>query len=120
MTVAGHVFSEFVIIHDIDSDFKILSFMLSSIFIEFFIVHEIDSLSNVHSVSWLMTLAVSGDKFVMIHDIDLSRGSEEAVSLRDRVSYLLPHTDVSLPDENTGVVDRLGEPELEHLDNRIR
>ena len=51
MKVAGHVFSEFVIIHDIDSDFKILSFMLSSIFIEFSIVHEINSLSNVHSVS---------------------------------------------------------------------
>ena len=44
MTVAGHVFSEFVIIHDIDSDLRILSFMLSSIFIGFFIVHEIDSL----------------------------------------------------------------------------
>ena len=45
MTVAGHVASEFVIIHDIDSDVKILSFLLSSVFIEFFIVHEIDSLA---------------------------------------------------------------------------
>ena len=44
----------------------------------------------------------------------------EAVGLKDRVSYLLPDADVSLPDEDTGVVDRLGEPELEHLDNRIR
>ena len=30
-------------------------------------------------------------------------------------SHLLPHADVSLLDENTGVVNRLGEPELEHL-----
>ena len=42
------------------------------------------------------------------------------LGLRDRVSYLLPHTDVSLSDEDTGVVDRLGEPELEHLENRIK
>ena len=33
-----------------------------------------------------------------------------------RVSYLLPDADVSLPDEDTGVVDRLGEPELKHLE----
>ena len=31
------------------------------------------------------------------------------------VDHLLPHTDVSLPDEDTGVVDGLGESELEHL-----
>ena len=42
-------------------------------------------------------------------------GSAEAVSLGDRVSYLLPDADVPLPDEDTGVVDGLGEPELEHL-----
>ena len=40
--------------------------------------------------------------------------------LRDRVSYLLPDADVSLSDEDTGVVNRLGEPELEHLENKIK
>ena len=35
--------------------------------------------------------------------------------LGDRVSYLLPDADVSLSDEDTGVMDRLGEPELENL-----
>jgi len=53
----------------------------------------------------------------MIHDIDLLliRASAEAVSLGDRVSYLLPDADVPLSDEDTGVVDGLGEPELENL-----
>ena len=60
-----------------------------------------------------MTLAASGDKFVMIHDIDLM--ISQAVRLGDRVSYLLPDADVPLSDEDTGVVDRLGEPKLEHL-----
>ena len=31
------------------------------------------------------------------------------------VDHLLPHTDVSLPDEDTGVVDGLGESKLENL-----
>ena len=62
-----------------------------------------------------MTLAASGDKFVIVHDIDLLKGSAEAVSLGDRVSYLLPDTDVPLSDEDTGVVNGLGEPELENL-----
>ena len=34
-------------------------------------------------------------------------------------SYLLPHTDVSLLDEDPGVVDRLGKPQLEHLKKYI-
>ena len=65
-----------------------------------------------------MKLAASGDKFVMIHDIDLFllKASAEAVSLGDRVSYLLPDADVPLSDEDTGVVDGLGEPELENLE----
>ena len=33
-------------------------------------------------------------------------------------SYLLPDPDVSLPDEDTGVVDGLGQPQLEHLHNK--
>ena len=70
MTVAGHMSSEFVIIHDIDSILKSTA-ASCSIYFEFFIVHEIDSFSIVFSISWLMTLAASGDKFVMIHDIDL-------------------------------------------------
>ena len=52
-----------------------------------------------------MILAASGDKFVIIHDIDLLKGSAEAVSLGDRVSYLLPDTDVPLSDEDTGVMN---------------
>merc|ERR1711992_70444 len=31
------------------------------------------------------------------------------------VDHLLPDSDVSLPDEDTGVVDGLGQPQLEHL-----
>ena len=38
------------------------------------------------------------------------------LGLGDRVSYLLPDTDVPLSDEDTGVVNGLGEPELEHLE----
>ena len=56
------------------------------------------------------------DKFVMIHDIDLLQMSVEAVGPQDCVSYLLPDTDVPLSDEDTGVMNRLGEPELEHLE----
>ena len=57
---------------------------------------------------------------IIVHDIGcfwgLVIGSAEAVSLRDRVSYLLPDADVPLSDEDTGVVDGLGEPELENLE----
>ena len=58
-----------------------------------------------------MTLAGSGDNYIMVHDIELSQFSPLLILS----SHLLPHTDVSLLDEDTGVVNRLGEPELEHL-----
>merc|ERR1712045_728400 len=43
----------------------------------------------------------------------LTRG--QAASATVPGSYLLPDSDVSLPDEDTGVVDGLGQPQLEHL-----
>ena len=36
-------------------------------------------------------------------------------AIEERFLYLLPHTDVPLLDEDTGVVDRLGKSKLEHL-----
>ena len=65
------------------------------------------------SLSWCVTLAEAGDNYVMIHDSELSWSLPWS-------SYLLPHADVSLLDENPGVVDRLGKPQLEHLKRIIQ
>ena len=55
-------------------------------------------------------------KFDVVHDIDLldNKGGQAAGATVPG-SYLLPDPDVSLPDEDTGVVDGLGQPQLEHL-----
>ena len=53
------------------------------------------------SVTWFTTLTC------------LIRGQAAGATVPG--SYLLPDSDVSLPDEDTGVVDGLGQPQLEHL-----
>ena len=60
---------------------------------------------------WLTTLR---DKFVIIHDIDLSY-----FPCRE-CSYLFPHSDVSLSDQNSGVMDGLGKSQLEDLTSKRR
>ena len=56
-----------------------------------------------------------GSKFDVVHDIDLLDKRGQAAGATVLGSYLLPDSDVSLPDEDTGVVDGLGQPQLEHL-----
>ena len=48
----------------------------------------------------------SNREFVMFEDSDISVYP---------CSYLLPHADMPLPNQHPGVVDRLCQPQLEHL-----
>ena len=54
----------------------------------------------------------------MVHDIDLFTVRSVGLGLGDCLAYLLPDANVSLSDEDTGVVYRLGQPELKHLKMR--
>ena len=75
--------------------------------------------TRVASVSWFMTVAGHvASKFDVVHDIDLLDKEGRPAGATVPGSYLLPDPDMSLPDEDTGVVDGLGQPQLEHLHNK--
>ena len=74
---------------------------------------------------YLVTVAghITLDKFVIIHDIDLSYygyfwPTDCALACRE-CSYLFPHSDVPLPDQNSGVMDGLGQSQLENLTSKM-
>jgi len=71
------------------------------------------------SMTLFMTVAGLQEKFVMIHDIDLplviNHVIKDVLTSILILLYLLPHTNVPLPDQDPGVVDGLGKPKLEHL-----
>ena len=77
--------------------------------------------TRVASVSCFRTVAGHvASKFDVVHEIDLLI-RWQAAGATVPGSYLLPDSDVSLPDEDTGVVDGLGQPQLKHLqDEPIR
>jgi len=63
------------------------------------------------SLTLFMTVAGLQEKFIMIHDIDFPLVIDHVI--KDVLTsilillYLLPHTDVPLPDQDPGVVDGL-------------